>query len=231
MKLVRSHEYGRKIAFFVLSAMMLAVAPAFSQSKDKTDDALFENYEKRLYSISTSQIRYPEMTFDYVYDNQGKLQAVTIRGIDNPKDREALRMWLTDLQTLSNELLYKKDDNGVYYKAEENARPLQGKRALYRELKNNIEYPKKAKRLGVEGVVNLKFTVDRYGDIDNLQASADFDAPEEVKKELMFEAKRAFKNCEQNWEPAEINNFAVAEWIILPVNFQLELVDPLPRLM
>jgi protein TonB len=102
---------------------------------------------------------------------------------------------------------------------------------FYQELRKNISYPEEAKRLGTEGVVNLKFTVDRYGDVENLQAIANFDAPDYVKNEMISEAKRAFKNCEQNWEPAEINNFSVAEWVILPVNFQLEPAGTLDRVM
>ncbi len=73
----------------------------------------------------------------------------------------------------------------------------------------------------------MKFTVDMNGEIRNLQAKADFDAPEEIKKEMVFEAKRAFKNIDQTWEPAEINNFEVAQWIVLPVRFKLD--NPLPR--
>lgn len=226
---IKSHDTNYRFAMVTIMIMMFAVSGAFSQSGKHSADEVFGSYEKNLYHVSTWQIKYPDMTYYYNYDDKGKLESVTITGIENSKDRDALRIWLTNLQTLSSDLLYKKDQNGIYYKAEENARPLQGKHEFYKELKQNIDYPKEAKRQGIEGVVNLKFIVDRFGLVENLQASADFEAPEYIKKEMVFEAKRAFRNTEQGWEPGEIHNFEVSQWIVLPVSFQLEQANPLPR--
>jgi hypothetical protein len=87
MKPIKAECYEKrlkKLVLGILMVIMFMVTPAFSQSSKKSDsDKIFNDYEKSLYSISTTQIRYPDMTFDYVYDNHGKLQAVTIRGINN----------------------------------------------------------------------------------------------------------------------------------------------------
>ncbi len=222
MKTTKMKKYLEKIGSAILMVilfMFLMETPAFSQNSDTQK---FKDYEQNFYNITAMQVKYPDLTFDYNYNNNGKLESVTIKGIDDDQDRQALRTWLMDLHNLSDELLYRKDDNGVYFRADENARPSMGKHAFYQELRKNLDYPKDAKDLGIEGVVNLKFTVDRYGDVENLEAKANFDAPDYVKKDMVFEAKRAFKNTTQNWEPAEIDNFNVPEWVILPIKFKIK---------
>ncbi len=207
----------------ILMAMLMCSIPAFSQTTDKTmNEKKFETYQDNYYKIAAMQNKYPNMVLTYNYDKNGKLNSVSIKGVDNDKDRDNLAVWLMDFHQLADDLLYAKDNNGIYYQAEDNARPADGKCEFYRKLESDINYPEDAKDIGAEGVVDLKFTVDDNGNIHNLQAMNKIKAPKYIANELDKEAMAALKMTNEKWKPAEIDHDNVPEWIVLPIYFKLE---------
>jgi protein TonB len=134
------------------------------------------------------------------------------------------------LHETSDLLVYGKDENNIYYRTEERARFKDGKEALYRDIRGNLTYPEAAEDAGVEGVVQLKFVVDRWGNIDKVETMENIDAADWIVEEMVAEAKKAFKSVNHDWIPGEINNIEVPQWVIIPIHFKMSLPPSLQRL-
>lgn len=229
MKLLKMKNQLMKAASLLLSVLFVF---AFTTVKaQNSDEENFEKYQDDLYAITTYQLDFPDLLFDYNYNSDGELQSVTIRGVNDPAAQEELQGLLMDLHEVSDLLLYAKDDNGIYYRPEVRARFKDGKAALYQQLRANLTYPKEALDRGIEGVVQLKFEVDRWGNVENLQARENIDAPDWIVDEMEKEAENAFNRVNQDWIPGEIDGIEVPQWVILPVHFKISLPPGLQRLM
>lgn len=212
--------------------LSIAMVLAFTQVQAQDEAAKnFEKYQDQLYKIAEYQIEYPDLVFDYNYDMDGDLESVTITGVDDADAKDQLRVWLMELHETSDLLLYGKDENNIYYKTEERARFKDGRTELYRELRGNLQYPEIALDRGIEGVVQLKFVVDRWGNVENVQAHEEMDIPDWIAKEMIKEAKQAFMEIDHDWIPGEIDNTEVPQWVILPVHFKVEMPRDLQIIM
>jgi hypothetical protein len=229
MKLLKMKDQLMKAASLLLS--LLFVFAFTSVKAQNSDEENFEKYQDDLYAITTYQLDYPDLLFDYNYNSDGELQSVTIRGVNDPTAEEELEVLLMDLHKVSDLLLYATDDNGIYYRTEERARFKDGKDALYQQLRANLTYPKEALDRGIEGVVQLRFVVDRWGNVDKLEAKENIDAADWIVDEMVKEAKNAFNRIDQDWIPGEIDDIEVPQWVILPVHFKISLPPSLQRLM
>lgn len=61
------------------------------------------------------------------------------------------------------------DDNTIYAVPEQKAAPVGGLQALYRHIEQNLKYPEKAIRRGLEGRVFVEFVVEKNGTVDQVR--------------------------------------------------------------
>lgn len=87
-----------------------------------------------------------------------------------------------------------------------------GKSALTKYIKQNLHYPEKAMNKDIQGRIYVKFTVNRYGKIQNAKIARS------IHPLLDREAMRLVKNM-PDWTPAKKGNETVESEQILPVIF------------
>ena len=86
---------------------------------------------------------------------------------------------------------------------------------LYQYIHQNLKYPKKAIKQGVEGKVLVKFVVDKNGEITDVEATND------IGGGCAEEAKRVIKNSPK-WNPARQRGKKVKTTMRIPIVFNLE---------
>jgi len=89
-----------------------------------------------------------------------------------------------------------------------------GQDSLTNYLTKEIQYPKEAKKYGIEGQVIVAFVVEANGTISKIRVIQSID------KELDAEAIRVIKNM-PNWEPGLQDGIAGRVEFHLPLNFKL----------
>ena len=92
------------------------------------------------------------------------------------------------------------------------AKPIEGPK-LSSVLKKRIKYPVEASNNGIEGKVNVLFTVDQNGTV------SDINVMESPHDELSNEVKRALE--QMRFEPVIQNGMPLIYKLILPVRFEL----------
>ena len=90
-----------------------------------------------------------------------------------------------------------------------------GENALYKYVRKNTNYPKKAKRKKIEGKVFVEFTITTDGSIENAKIKS---AADEI---LEAEALRVV-NSMPKWTPSYLDGKPVKSKYILPVTFRLK---------
>jgi protein TonB len=89
-----------------------------------------------------------------------------------------------------------------------------GEIEMLKFLANNIQYPKEAIQLGIEGKVFIQFTVDKNGNIKDAKVVKGIGGGCEN------EALRVI-NMMPAWEPGMINNKAVSVKFVIPITFKI----------
>lgn len=90
-----------------------------------------------------------------------------------------------------------------------------GKKALYKFLADNIKYPEKAKKDGIQGRVFVNFIVESNGDVSNVNIIRG------VSSELDKEALRVVKMMPK-WKPGVQRGKNVRVSFNLPIKFTLD---------
>lgn len=102
----------------------------------------------------------------------------------------------------------------IFQIVEDPATPKGGYAAFYEYIAKNMNYPSKAKRMGIEGKVFVQFVVDPQGKISNV----------EIAKGIGFgcdeEAARILKNAPA-WNPPRQRGVPVSQRIMIRISFQL----------
>ncbi len=80
---------------------------------------------------------------------------------------------------------------------------------------DNLTYPEKAKKAGIQGKVFVDFIVDSNGDINNVKTVKG------LGHGLDEEAERVIANYEKKWNPGVKDGKKVNTRMVLPVNFAL----------
>ena len=101
----------------------------------------------------------------------------------------------------------------VHTIVQESAAPVGGFQAFYKFVKNNIKYPKQAKRMGVEGRVYLQFVVDKDGSITEVKVIRGIGAGCDE------EAKRVLDDAPK-WNPGKQRGRPVKQRIVIPILFR-----------
>lgn len=103
----------------------------------------------------------------------------------------------------------------IFQVVQEKAKPKGGMSSFYNYVHENLEYPDKARRMGIEGKVYVQFVVEKNGKITNV----------EVLKGIGHgcdkEAVRILKNAPE-WEPGKQRGRPVRVRRVLPITFKLE---------
>src|SRR5260221_6632872 len=90
-----------------------------------------------------------------------------------------------------------------------------GLQAMMKFIQKNLKYPTRAKRIGIEGKVFIKFIVNDEGKVVNVEVSRGIydDCDKEVVRVISMMPA---------WNPGRQNNMPVSVRMILPINFKLE---------
>lgn len=92
-----------------------------------------------------------------------------------------------------------------------------GETAMAAFIQKRVKYPKRCRRNNMEGMVVLKFIVNKDGTIGTITPLKEVaEAPE-----FTMEAIRVVKSM-PNWIPGKINDRVVRSEVILPVSFRLK---------
>lgn len=89
-----------------------------------------------------------------------------------------------------------------------------GDDALFKFIRDNVRYPKKAMDDGTEGRVIVRFIVSKTGALEN------FEVKRSVSPEIDEEALRVIRSM-PDWIPGKQNGRPVAVYMMLPVEFQI----------
>lgn len=215
----------RKFALILVTLLFVfSINSVQSQDKKKMSDLDKKQNDVQSLYMSAYEIidHYPNVHYTYNYED-GKVTEVKIIGIPDLNEKQKLASYLIELEGLKSDLVNVQDYDGIYYVTETEPEPKNGYRDLYSELHNNLEYPETAEEFGVEGTVFVKFIVESNGEIKHVKATNNIETTVELaEKELVEEAKRAVLATTGQWEPAEVGNIPVDQWVILPVQFDLE---------
>lgn len=108
----------------------------------------------------------------------------------------------------------KVEEPAFYLAPEVQATPEGGIKAFLQYIGKEIEYPRQAKRMGVQGKVFLQFIVDKKGNITDIKVLRGIGAGCDE------EAVRVLKAAPQ-WKPAKQRGRPVKQKMTFPINFQL----------
>ncbi len=109
------------------------------------------------------------------------------------------------------------DDEGksyTYSAIQEIADPPNGMKAFLTFVGENVQYPKRARKLGIEGKVFVAFVVEKNGLLSEIEVEKGID------KECDMEAVRVIMLSKQ-WSPGRQRGQAVRQKMVLPLTFKL----------
>jgi TonB family protein len=119
-----------------------------------------------------------------------------------------------DTENVVEDIQKKVELDQVFEKVEQSAEPLGGNEEFYKYIAENLEYPKQAKRLGVEGKVFIQFIIDKEGNVTEVKSVRGIGAGCDA------EAIRILENSPK-WQPAKQKGQVVNQRMVLPINFKL----------
>lgn len=139
-----------------------------------------------------------------------QISVATVEGTD-----ELTGIDIADLQ--EHKVVAEEKDERIHEVVEQQASFPGGEAALSRFLYENIKYPAQAVQANIEGVVYLKFVVNKQGQISDIKVIS---SPSPL---LDKEAIRVLKLGNMpKWNPARNNGKPVNAYFTLPVDFQFQ---------
>jgi len=90
-----------------------------------------------------------------------------------------------------------------------------GYKKMMEFIQNNVNYPELQREMGIEGVVNVQFVVNKDGSISNVTTDGS------MNKELEKEARRVISMM-PNWKPGEQAGKPVSVRYTVPINFVIK---------
>ena len=118
-------------------------------------------------------------------------------------------------EQISNVEAEKKVEDKVFDVVEQYPSFPGGEGAMFSYISNNLQYPEKAQKNGIQGRVVVKFIVEKDGSISNVEVNRSVDP------DLDNEAMRVIKNMPK-WNPAKQNGTEVRAYYYVPVAFRLK---------
>lgn len=117
-------------------------------------------------------------------------------------------------EQISNVEAEKKVEDKIFDAVEQQPSFPGGQGAMFSYISNNLQYPEKAQKNGIQGRVVVKFIVEKDGSISNVEVNRSVDP------DLDNEAMRVIKNMPK-WNPAKQNGKEVRAYYDIPVTFRL----------
>ena len=103
----------------------------------------------------------------------------------------------------------------IFMIVEESATPKGGYAEFYKYIRDNLYYPSRAKRMGIEGKVFVQFVVSEDGTLSQVQAIKGIDT------ECDKEAVKVVRNAPA-WNPPRQRGVAVKQRVSLAITFRLQ---------
>tara|TARA_Y100001972_G_scaffold129077_1_gene193998 strand:+ start:3546 stop:4316 length:771 start_codon:yes stop_codon:yes gene_type:complete len=91
--------------------------------------------------------------------------------------------------------------------------------AFYEDVAKSMEYPTRARRMGVQGVVHVSFIVNKVGELEEVFALRG------IGGGCDDQAVKAVKETSGKWTPGEHQGKLVAVRMVLPITFKLEVTE------
>lgn len=107
------------------------------------------------------------------------------------------------------------DTDKIFTAVEQEPMPKGGIAAFYQYLAQNMHYPEKAYEKGVQGIVFLKFVIEKDGSISNIMVL------KSVSKEIDAEAVRVLRTAPK-WDPGMQGGRPVRVMSQVPMSFKLQ---------
>lgn len=172
---------------------------------------------------STIQFTAPEIVSadEITDDDQMKAQddlaatkiQISVATVDGTNDETGID--IADL--LQHKVLAEEKDETIHEVVDQQAAFPGGEAALMRFLSENIQYPALAVANNIEGVVLLKFVVNKKGEISNIKVQTS------PHQSLDKEAIRVLSlKTMPKWNPARNNGKPVNAYFTLPVHFEFQ---------
>ena len=120
------------------------------------------------------------------------------------------------IEEIEYEAPVEEETDEIFSVVEEMASPIGGTKALYEYVYNNIDYPRQAKRMGIEGKVYVSFVVERDGSITNVSVVKG------IGGGCDDSALRVMKACPIRWKPGKQRGKPVRTRHSLPIFFKLQ---------
>lgn len=228
---------GNKMPLILILGIILLSIPTYSIAQDfrYLSYSNLEKYEdtnedlfQQIYAIVK---KYPEFSYEYKY-RSGKVAGVDITGVPDESDKNKLKSMIYSWKLNRGKILNLPNRTGVYYDAEEKAKPVGDYKDFHQKFIGKISYPDNARSAGVGGMVYLKFVVDDDGSIHHLTASADIKSPhQDLVNELIEETKKAFRETNLKWDPATVDGIPVSSYVVLPISFNFNKNPTFPILL
>lgn len=95
------------------------------------------------------------------------------------------------------------------------ARPIKGFEHLYKNIASKLVYPDTLREERITGTVHVKFTIDKYGSVQNVSVVSG------IHHLLDVEAVRVV-NLMPKWHPATLNGRPVQSQLTIPIKFNIE---------
>ncbi len=102
----------------------------------------------------------------------------------------------------------------IFTIVEQQAEPKGGIQAFYDFVQKNLEYPRQASRMGIEGVVYVQFVIEKDGSLTDVKAVKGIGGGTDE------EAVRVVKSAPQ-WNPGKQRGRAVRSQRVIPIRFTL----------
>ncbi len=175
---------------------------------------------------------YPDFEYQYVYDKDGKVEDVIVKGVDDQMDKRRLEVLIFDIVKAKERMTDIPTRAGIYYSPLHEAEPKIGWDSFYTNLYENLEYPEDALEWGVSGNVYVEFVVDLEGEISHMRTTTDNIRNAVIDRhveDLKNAAKEAVLATSGDWKPGRSRDgIPVPSLVTVPIQFSLELHPKLP---
>ena len=181
-----------------------------SREAGRVIDEIMKKYNAQSYEITSLDKSNPSRTNFTLRDYHKK----AIDGI-SPTDRARMSEAIVALDNIEQEMALLKDVDEVFTIVEQQPVPQGGMESFFKHIAETMSYPESARKMGIQGKVFVKFVVNEYGEITQVEAvkgiggGCDEAAVEAVKSS-------------EPWLPGKQKGEAVKVRMVVPVNFKLD---------
>ncbi|MFY0651413.1 MAG: TonB family protein [Cyclobacteriaceae bacterium] len=175
--------------------------------------------------------QYPDVNFIYTeidvpkdgnkrinFNEIAGIDPKTVRGVFAIEERKKLGLILSPTEEFYKMAEMTKDMNAsgseVYDIVDDQPNPIGGMGEFYKYIGQNMKYPAKARKLGIEGRVFLEFVIDENGNITEVTTRKGIGAGCDAEAERVMKEAKPWNAGKMKGEPVKVR-------MILPITFKL----------